>query len=171
MTEILPTEREAEVAYEVEANIRAVVTEMRKGWLILARELHRFHDLKMWRALGYRSFEEWCASPDIDIKRRTVYGLIEVWQQLVVDRGVDPAQLEGCNVSTVREVLPAVRRGQVPVEEALADVRSLSRNDIRERYDRAPATSGPDTSTRYDAEAEREFAICPTCGSRYEVRS
>jgi hypothetical protein len=161
----------AQAAFEVEQRIITTKKTMERLWVDLAGYLYRFNDLSMWKDLGYRSFEEWLASPHIDLSRRHVFGLIQVWRDLVVKRNVEPKELEGVHVSKAQFILPAVRRGQVPVDEALSDARSLSREDLRERYERASATSGPDTTTHYDADAEPAHAICPACGSRYRVKS
>jgi hypothetical protein len=165
------TEAAAQAAFEVEQQIIATKKTMERLWVQLAGYLYRFNDLAMWKDLGYRSFEEWLASPHIDIGRRHVFGLIQVWRELVIKHNVKPTELEGVRVSSALNILPAIRRGQVPVEEALSDAKTLSREDLRERYERASATVGPDTSTTYDADAEPQHAICPACGSRYRVKS
>jgi hypothetical protein len=165
------TEAAAQAAFEVEQQIIATKKTMERLWVQLAGYLYRFNDLAMWKDLGYRSFEEWLASPHIDIGRRHVFGLIQVWRELVIKHNVKPTELEGVRVSSALNILPAIRRGQVPVEEALSDAKTLSREDLRERYERASATAGPDTSTHYDAETEPAHAICPACGSRYRVKT
>lgn len=163
---------QAAAAFETEQQIKGIVREMQKGWLLLAGALYRFHDAKMWTALGYRTFDEWLASPDVEIKRRHVYGLIEVWRTLVIELGLQPRQLEGIQISKLRDVMPALRRGQVDPETALEDARTLAREDVREKYGLIAATATPAEVERgqvLDAEAEPEHAICPNCGSRYRV--
>jgi hypothetical protein len=173
-------EAPARAAHEVAERIVGNVRRMRTLWIKVAEDLFRFNELEMYRDLGYTSFEQWLAEPDVDLSRRSVYYLLDVWRELVVGKGVKPAQLEKVDVSKVQDILPAVRRGQVTAEQALADAETLTRGDLRERY-RAPAPSngdappavpsGPDTSTTYEATDEPAFAICPSCGSRYRVKS
>jgi hypothetical protein len=81
---------------------------------------------------------------------------------LVIQRGVDPKELENAEVSKVREVLPAIRKGTVTVEQALADVRVLGREDLRIRYSGA----GAGLTTGHGPGAHPGYAVCPTCGSR-----
>lgn len=163
---------QANAAFEVEQRIRGNVRAMRGLWVRLAEDLFKFHDLEMWRDLGHSSFEEWLASPDIELERRWVYELVGMWRELVVKRHVDPAALEPVQVSKVREVLPAIRRGMVDVDDALADCETLGRDDLRTKYAATGAgTSGqPGPNGALDAAAEPEFAICHACGSRYLVR-
>jgi hypothetical protein len=173
-------EAPARAAHEVAERITNNVQAMRTLWIVIAEDLFRFNELEMYRDLGYTSFEQWLAEPDVDLSRRTVYSLLEVWRELVINKGVKPDELKNVGWGKVQEVLPAVRRGQVTPQEALSDAETLTRGDLRERY-RAPAPSngdappavpsGPDTSTTYEATDEPAFAICPSCGSRYRVKS
>lgn len=163
---------QAKAAFEVEDRIRNNVRHMRGLWVRLAEDLFKFHELEMWRDLGHGGFEEWLASPDIDLERRWVYELIGMWRELVVKRHVAPEQLMPVQVSKVREVLPAIRRGAVDIGDALADCESLPRNDLREKYSGVGAgtigqNGGP--TAPLDATTEPEYAICHACGSRYQV--
>lgn len=163
--EITPEQALASEAWAAEQRIRSVITEMRKGWVVLAQELWTFHEQKMWKALGYRTFDEWLAGPDIDLGRRSVFNLLETWRTLVVEKGTDPAKLEGIGISKLQQTLPAVRRGYVDVDTALADAAALSREDIRVRYEGVH-----EPNEALDATTERQYMICPTCGQRSEVK-
>jgi hypothetical protein len=160
-------QQQASVAFQVEASIKRTAKFMRTAWAKLAEDLYRFHDLEMWRDLGHKSFEEWVADPEVGFEYRWVIELIALWRELVVTNGADPKEFDYLQPSKLQAVLPAVRRGYVKVDEALADVRALSRDDLRERYTPQGTDRGrPDTSTRYEATAEPAYCVCPTCGSR-----
>ena len=165
------TELQARHAFEVEQRILGHVRAIRTAWIGLAADLFQFQQADMWRDLGYRSFEQWLASPDIELGRRHVYSLIEMHRELVINRGVQPEQLGDVSVSKVQQVLPAVRRGQVPVAEALSDARTLEREDLRVKStgSASPTPGTPDTSSRVHTEDEPQFAICNACGSRYQL--
>jgi hypothetical protein len=177
-TEVIPPPRseqemEALVAHEAQARIKKTMHLVRIAWARLAEELFKFSEQEMWRSLGYDSYEAWLADPEIDIERRWAFQLTAIWRELVIHRGADPRRLERAAPSKLQEILPAVRRNHVSLEEGLADAEQLSRSDLRERYGprgggSKASTEGarPDTSTRYDAESEPSMAICPTCGSR-----
>jgi hypothetical protein len=167
-----PTEPQAKAAFEVERRIRSNVSAMRGLWVRLAEDLHKFSDMEMWRDLGHTGFEAWLASPDIELERRWVYELIAMWRELVVKRDVAPALLEPLQVSKIREVLPAIRRGFVNIPDALADCETLARDDLRTKYS-GVGTGGSQPASpngKLDATTEQEFAICHACGSRYPVR-
>lgn len=162
----------AQFAFQVEQRIRVTIGDIRTAWVRLAEDLFNFQQSELWRDLGHSSFEAWLASPDIDLGRRWVYELISMWRDLVIDRHVKPDRLLPVNVSKVREVLPAIRRGQVTVEDALSDCETLGRDDLRKRYtgSESPTPGQPDTSSAVHTSSETEYAICHACGSRYPRR-
>jgi hypothetical protein len=162
-------EAQAKVAFDVEARIKQVILGMRKAWVLLAEDLHRVHDLKLWADLGHQSFEQWLASPEIDLERRWVYELIAMWRELVINRGVQPEQLSDVQVSKVREVLPAIRRGYVDIPDALAHCRTLGRDDLRRQYQQLDMNGGAPTGLDATREPARER--CPTCGSWVDRRT
>jgi hypothetical protein len=179
------TPAQGQAAFEVEQRIKTHVHQMRGLWIRLAEDLYTFANRNLWRDLGHKSFDEWLAGPDIDLGRRTVYGLIEVWKELVVNRGVRPHQIADVPVSKLRDSLAAVRRGFVDAEDAIADARTLGRDDLRERYRQLSTPTGarrdsagtlpPGDSTsqpppQFAAEEEQQWAICPACGQRYPVK-
>ena len=177
--EVLPPEPSpaaAEVAFAADQRIRAKVRQMRGLWVEIAAELYEFHRQQLWRGLGHDSFDAWISDPEFegDLGRRWAYDLIAVHTQLVVDRGVDPSRLQRLHVSKVREVLPAIRRGQVQLEDALGDAETLSRPDLEIRYRGVASSSpvaGPDGTTAVDTRAEPEWVVCGCCGSRYLRRA
>lgn len=157
---------EADEAYATEATIKNVVLQMQQGWVILARELWHFNEKKMWKSLGYRTLDEWLASPEIDLGRRTVFGLMETWRTMVIEKGVSAQDMEGVGISKLRETLPAVRRGLITPQEALADARTLSREDLRVRYEN---TNERVADHALEATTEPQWMICSLCGTRVQV--
>jgi hypothetical protein len=153
------TVNEAQVVHE---EIRGAVTAMRNAWYWLAERLYRFHDQRMWDTLGYRSFDEYLASPEIELARRTVYSLVETWRVLVIEQGVGLDELADTEVSKVKEVLPAIRTGRVAPLAAPADVRTLGRDDLRIRY----AQQGALLGSPHGPNGHPGYTVCPTCGSR-----
>lgn len=128
------TPSQAQRAFEVEQRIKHNIGQLRTVWILIAEDLYEFNKLQMWRDLGHVSFDEWCAGPDVDLSRRMVFNLIQIWRELVVGRGIKPKQLANVPTSKVTDILAAVRRGFVDPEDALADCRTLGRDDLRERY-------------------------------------
>jgi hypothetical protein len=132
-----PEERAAKKAYAVEAKIKKGVGAIRQVWIALAGFLHEFYSAKMWEHLGHDKFEEWLGTPEIGLGRSQVYALIEAYEELVVKREVEPEVLAELEATKLAVVLPAIRKGEVELEDALADCESLSRSALREKYGKA----------------------------------
>jgi hypothetical protein len=79
---------------------------------VLGERLYQFQQARDWQALGYHSFEEWLASPEIELGRRHVFSLMEAYRTVVVEQGVPREELEDTEITKVAEVLPAIRRGK-----------------------------------------------------------
>jgi len=141
---LLPEERAAKKAFAVEEKIKKGVGAIRQVWIALAGYLHEFYSERMWEHLGHDKFEEWLGTPEIGLGRSQVYALIEAYEELVVKREVEEAVLAELEATKLAVVLPALRRGEVELEEALADCESLSRSALREKYGKSvPAERVP----------------------------
>jgi hypothetical protein len=129
-----PEERAAKKAFAVEQQIKKGTGAIKQVWIALAGHLHEFYTGRMWEALGHERFEDWLGEPDIGLRRSQTYQLIEIHEELVIKREVDPERLAGLDVSKIAVVLPALRKEDVDVEEALSDCERLSRSALREQY-------------------------------------
>lgn len=164
-----PTDLQITEAFAAQAELKHTIRGLRAGWMRLAEQLYEFSESKKWKVLGYGSFSSWLSEPDIDIERRQAYYFIEAWRELIVERKVQPAELEGIEVTKLREVMPAIRRGHVQVDEAISDMRTLTRDDLHIRYAHtAQALAGdPAGAVNQPADAGAEPAPwrCDACGS------
>lgn len=139
---------------------------IRTVWIALAGHLHDFFEMKMWTTLGYETFAEWLATPEIDLGRTQVYALIEAYRELVIDRGVEVETLSNLDVTKIAVVLPAIRSGEVELDVALSDCETLSRSDLREKYgQQLPEKSGEGAG----AGGKRELVQCADCGKMREA--
>lgn len=127
-------ERAAKKAYRVEEKIKKGVGAIRHVWIALAGYFYEFYTEEMWVPLGHDRFEDWLGDPDIGLGRSQVYALKEAYEEFVIKREVDPEQLSGIDASKLSVVLPALRRDEVELEDALADCESLSRSALKEKY-------------------------------------
>lgn len=157
-----PEERAAKKAFAVETKIKKGTGAIKQVWIALAGYLHDFYSERMWTALGYEKFEEWLGTPEIGLKRSQTYQLIEVYEELVVKRGVSQEQLAELEMSKLAVVLPALRKGEVELEEVLSDCEELSRSALREKYgqavpaERIPLTECEDCGKMCRAKSEAE---------------
>jgi hypothetical protein len=104
----------------------------------LAEHLHEFHEERYWTLLGYETLEEFLAEPEVGMSRSAFFRLVEAWHWLVEVRKVAPARLSELAPSKVQEVLPAIRRGDVSPDDALADAKGFGKRDLREKYGIGP---------------------------------
>lgn len=131
---LTPEERAAKKAFAVEAKIKKGTGAIKLVSIAIAGYLHDFYTERMWTALGYSKFEEWLGTPEISMGRSDAYQKIEVYEELVVKRGVTQEDLAELEMSKLAAVLPSLRKGDVELEEALADCEALSRSELRSKY-------------------------------------
>lgn len=154
-----PEERRAKRAFTVEGKIKKGCSAIRAAWGALAGFLYELQREELWRDLGHDSFEAWLASPDIDLGRSQVYALIECYRELVLEREVPLDELKGLEVTKLSQVLPALRREEVELADAISDCESLSRSDLREKYRKSGA----------GGRAAKAFEKCDLCGKQRVV--
>jgi hypothetical protein len=137
----------AGTAHELRELVRELVRQERGAWVPLAAALHAVHAHEAWRELGAENFHTWLAEEDVG--RNRGYLLVSVWDGFshLADEltGLDPAKFT--------LLVGLVRRGELDPETALADVRTLSRSDLRQKY-----------GTSHDHDDPGEVEACPTCG-------
>jgi hypothetical protein len=162
--QVVDERAEYERARRLSAQIVDGASMIRQAWVLLAAKIAEFEAASMWKPLGYESFDGWLGSPEIQLSRNHALRLIRAHRFLVEERSVDPKSLRALDIEKVDAVLPAIRRGEVTVEQGLSDCEVLSRTDVTEKYRRG---RGPDAPL--DAEQEPERAPCPRCGSWVEA--
>lgn len=145
----------AERAYHTEARIFEGVRAIQGGMWALAAYLHEFDREQMWRSRGFDSLKSWSASPELrDLGYRQIRTLIQGYRELVLERDVPVEQLADVAPSKAAVVLPAVARGEVELDEALDDARTMKRAHLREHY----------RVDREGREIASDMEICPACG-------
>lgn len=148
-------------AFALETAIKELLTQGRHVYWQVAERLYEFHEGGLWVALGYATLADFLAQPDLGMSRTTFFQMTRLWRDLVVVRQVPAETIGALEPTKVREVLPAIRRGDVGVDKALDDAASLGYLDLRATY--GPGGSGPDAPL--DAEAEPARVQCQECGS------
>lgn len=155
-------------AGELDQLLRAQVRVARVHWLDIAKTLYELDDVKGWEALGYDSLRQYLADPELKISMSQGYGMVQAYKMLVVEKQVDHQLVAGAEISNLREVLPAVRRGQVEPERAVADATAMAWSDLRETYGALPVEASP-----HQKPIEPDtfhYETCRSCGSRIRVQ-
>ena len=168
------TEKEAEAvrasAFQMELQIKKVAVHVHEAWWVMAELLYEFHEKGYWAHLNYDSLDEFLAQPEIGISRSQFFRMNKMWRDLVVVKELPTATLKELEPSKVREVVPAIMRGDVEPEDALDDCAGLSYRDVRKKYRPEEAQKHgqkADDSKPLAAEDEPVAVQCDACGSWY----
>lgn len=145
-------------AHQVKEEIETECLAIRRSGVRLAGALHRAQSDRVWEPLGYESEKHWLAEPPIELSYSHARNLSKVYREVVIERGVDEERLGAIDLRKLQMALPAVKEGQVSIDEAISDAETLGRSDMAARYDGDPQAA-------LDPGSEPEYAECPTCGS------
>jgi hypothetical protein len=166
------TKKEAErlraSAFDLERRIKGAAKQVHESSWQLAAYLYEFAEAGGWALVGYDTLDEFLGQPDIAIKRSTFFSLTKVWRDLVVVKKLPVSDLKELEPTKVREVTPAIMRGEVTAEDALDDAEALSWRDLKKKYrpeQRGKHGQAPDDSTPLNAEDETVLQQCDRCGS------
>lgn len=127
-------EAQSAAAFVLMERVKEGMAAGRQALWVLASALYEFEETAGWLALGYEKKVDWLADPDIQLTQRTYNRLVHAWRVLVVQRQIEPADLQGLDVSKVDIILPAVETGRVKLAKALDDARGMAASDLRESY-------------------------------------
>jgi hypothetical protein len=163
-------EKFIQAAFNSERAIKEAAQHVHEAWWELSEHLYAFHEAGYWSALGYDSLDEFLAQPDLGISRSQFFKMTKTWRDLVVVKKLPASDLKEIEPTKVREVVPAIMRGDVSPEDALDDAKGLSFRDVVRKY--RPEEQGKhgqkaDDSTPLDASSEPQAVQCNVCGSWY----
>ena len=100
----------------------------------VAQACHEIHEQQAWSELGYDTLSDYLASPEIGMSRSAFYDLCAIWERYVLEGSADPQALSAGGPSKLIVPVPAIKAGEVTVQEALEDVEALGLRDLREKY-------------------------------------
>ncbi len=106
------------------------------------------HDSEAYRDLGYESFAEYVAQPELGMRRSWAYALIQA-ANLVQATGLNPREVSGVEVTKLamvsRKALKALEVGDREAALALVEeARVLGRSDLRARLHEDGERAGED---------------------------
>lgn len=146
----------ADRALEIEGKVKEGIQAARTVWVALAAFLSEFHEQKLWIDRGHDTFDSWLADPEVDLGRSMAYALIQNYRffstyEIYAD--LDLQDLANYEPTKLQVVIPALKSGAVDIEAALADVETLSRSDLKEKYGKSGG-------------ATRKTEKCGICGKQ-----
>jgi hypothetical protein len=124
----------------------------------MAASLYAIRAEGLYELLGHEKFTEWIADPDVSIGRSQAYALTAIYHELVIERGIDVADIQYADPSKLAEVIPAIRKGMDPYE-GIGDALNLSRSDLRAKYRKVEP----------EPEKPEQVTICPECGQEVKA--
>jgi len=119
---------ESKLAFENSQKIIALKNNIEKDFMILASLLITNHDEKYYKVLGYETWEEFLAIPEVSISRSFAYKIMQVYRVWVIKYGVSQENLD---IDNEKLFLASIQATEENYEEWLERARTLSRSDIR----------------------------------------
>lgn len=129
----------ATLAHENREALVRIRLESGKLGFALARLLKENRDKSYYKLLGYDSFEEFLADPDISMRRSTVYNYIRIYELFVERLKLDEAMLAEIGTRRLQLVSPVVENDP---KEWMSKARELSRSDLAEEVRIAKGEGG-----------------------------
>jgi hypothetical protein len=81
-----------------------------------------------YRILGYETFESYLGAPEVSIGRSTAYSLIEIYNKLIEEKGLEIKLLSEIDYSKLLKIIPM--SNQSDFGEWLEKAKTLSRSDL-----------------------------------------
>ena len=133
----------------IERQAREQLTAIQAAWPAIAAALTAVKDTRAYEKAGLPDFKSWLA--DLNIGHRVALEHIAglAW---CYEHGVDEGRMGETTPGKLAVVIPAVKRKEIDVDEALGDAIVLSRSDLRAKYQ-----GGGEPS---------EYVTCEACGHR-----
>jgi hypothetical protein len=140
-------------AFQLEVDIKAGLSKGREAMWETAKALHEFDEDAGWSALGHERLQDWLAEPDVQLTHRTYNRLCAAYRETVVRRGIPMRTVQQIDHTKVDIVIGKVNTGEVKIEDALEDARSMGARDLREQYlgkPKAPRANVGDKKAKAD---------------------
>lgn len=164
--------------FKLETGIKKAIGKAHELKWKLAELLYEFDQELGWKQLGFESLGDWLSQPEIGMGRSSYDRLIRAWRDLTVVKEIPAEDLADVEPEKAQVVLPSIMAGNVKIDQALADARTLPSRDLKERYaptvkytrddsekDGVKAQTNPSApEAQLDASAEPERVLCPSCG-------
>lgn len=116
-----------EKAYLINEEIRGLIQNVRSSYIYLAELLYKVKIEELWKYLSYESFWAYVGSPEISLKRGTVYKLLGIYEKFVLEEKVSHDRLIGIDYNKLDMIKDKVDGN---AEEWILKAESLSRSDL-----------------------------------------
>lgn len=156
--------QKAEDAYQVHQNIVVAKRNLTGSFLRLAYLLKIANDNKIHKRLGYETWEQYLATPEVSVSVSTASRLINIWKEFILKYHIETAELTRIDLSKLYEVLPVVRglKSKKEVKDWLTKAKELGIQDLR--IEKKEFLGGVDTENCEHSWTLIEYYRCSKCG-------
>jgi len=120
-------------AHQIHSNIIETKKNLMGNFLKLAYLLKLAHDNRIFKKLGYETWEQYLSTPEISVSVSTACRLINIWEQFVEKYKIETTELIGIDLSKLFEILPIIRglKDKEQVKDWLLKAKELGIQDLR----------------------------------------
>ena len=168
----------AENAHQLHQNIVDTKKDLTGNFLRLAYLLKVANSNKVHKKLGYDTWEQYLATPEISVSVSMASRLINIWDEFVVKYKIKSDELLGIDLSKLTEILPVIKKldKKEEVKDWLEKAKQLGILDLK--LEKKEYLTGNTTGDCKHDWYEKSTYICDKCGLReynkpddYDVKS
>jgi len=164
----LSDEQKATVGHNLQEEITEDSKHVMARYLRIGRNLRVFARNQLYAKLGFDSFDEWRAQPELNLSRSTSYALMKVFEIFVERLKVMPQRLQNIDWTKLYGLSRVVTAENV--DDYLSKAETLSRTDLQRELSLVKARLAGKTEVEAEAQQDvLDFArqCCPiNCGAK-----
>ena len=165
--------------YEIAKKEENSVLEYKKiasiSFLFIGEALKKIKDDKLYMYLGtdspeFESFENYIASPTINMDLRKAYYLIQIYSTFILKYKYKPEELSGIYWTSLRSLLPVINDNNI--KDLVEKARTLTRGHLEQEVKQLKAglTSMEDMEEHKHDFVHIEYWRCSICGEKSMVK-
>jgi hypothetical protein len=120
-------------AYYLDLSIKSRHLQVNELAFHLAFDLYKMDTKKLFKKLGYRSFNAYLADPEVGINRATAFKLVAIYRDLIQDQSIQKDHFVEIGQDKLAIICPYKVEHPDLLEELLADAKALSKTDLRKQ--------------------------------------
>ncbi|MBN1881095.1 MAG: hypothetical protein JW885_02890 [Deltaproteobacteria bacterium] len=120
-------------AHEIFQKLIGVITDRNRNVFMIGAYLKEIRDGELFRALGYDSFAEFCASPEISFQKSTAYNFIGLHEKFILELGLSFQEIGNIPYSKLVIIMGLATAENV--HDLLTLARELAMGDLNEELE------------------------------------
>jgi len=119
---------QANRAFKLDQQLKHLKRTVEASGLVMGKILYEIQEDRLYEVLGYDTFEQYLADPELSFKRSTAYNLKKIYKQWVLEYGYSIDELQ--DVGYDRLLKAGKMATKKTADEWLEKAKSLSRTDL-----------------------------------------